>query len=159
MCPPSRQDGDASRLPIKIQHKKRFSNLLPATVPRKRSTLEIAIRQSGPAAARAAAEKAAGAVTKEGSSVGVIKVREAPHHSPLLTSDVFCCCYAYSNVNPTPCFVADLELQNLKSRCAYKAGTCNSFGAVSIEEAAVGEANALAANLTTAFCGCGCRCW
>lgn len=41
---------------------------------RKRSTLEVAIRQSGPAAARAAAAKAAGVATKEGSSVGIIKV-------------------------------------------------------------------------------------
>ncbi|KAK9825158.1 hypothetical protein WJX81_006717 [Elliptochloris bilobata] len=41
---------------------------------RKRAALELAVRQTGSAAARAAAERAAAAASKEGSSVGILKV-------------------------------------------------------------------------------------
>lgn len=39
--------------------------------------LELALRQSGPQGARAAAERAAGVAAKEGSSVGTLKARRA----------------------------------------------------------------------------------
>jgi len=40
--------------------------------------LELAVRQAGPAAARRAAERAAAAASKEGSSVGIVKVAGRP---------------------------------------------------------------------------------
>ena len=42
---------------------------------RKRSVLELALRQAGPAAARLAAQRAAAAASSEGSSVGIVKAR------------------------------------------------------------------------------------
>jgi len=45
---------------------------------RKKSVLELAVRQAGPAAARRAAERAAAAASKEGSSVGIVKVAGRP---------------------------------------------------------------------------------
>ena len=50
-----------------------------ACTGRKQSVLELALRQSGPQAARAAAEKAASVATKEGSSVGMLKARLCRH--------------------------------------------------------------------------------
>ena len=49
---------------------------------RKRAVLELALRQAGPAAARAAAQRAAAAASSEGSSVGIVKVRNALNADP-----------------------------------------------------------------------------
>lgn len=48
--------------------------LTQGVIDRKKSVLELAVRQAGPAAARLGAERAAAAASKEGSSVGIIKV-------------------------------------------------------------------------------------